>query len=128
MSFQHVKEETKTANFFRKAGFGVGMGYWSKKSKEKLVGALSQLTRNPKQAIYFGGLLGFLSFRTKLPQKNILARLRRYFLTQYTLLDKQYFFFVFFFKEKYFFLQCNKQKQRKSRQIVINTKKKCLIR
>ena len=91
-----VAPKTKEIEFFRRAGFGVGIGYWTKKNQKRLVAGLALLKQKPQIAIYFSGILGYLSFAVKLPKAQIKGRLRRYFANQFQLLEQEYFFFVWF--------------------------------
>ena len=84
------KQEVKDIEYFRRAGFGVGMGRWSKIKRTLLVTGLAALKKNPMLAIYFGGIVGYLSHVVRMDRTYIIGRLQRYFQEQFNILKQEY--------------------------------------
>lgn len=74
----------------REAGFGCGLGDWSKEHLVKMVVALSKLKFNLNLAVYSGGILGYLNYVVKKPITQIEARMQMYLFKQYEVLKLRY--------------------------------------
>ena len=85
-----MKPNPQHINFWRKAGFGVSIGHWSKLNRRLLVTGLSELRQKPTLAIFFDGVVGYLTFKVRLSREQIIGRLQRYFKHQYQLLLLEY--------------------------------------
>ena len=87
-----TKNNTKPTSllFLRNCGFGVGLGQWKKKNLTQLVQAVAQLKANLNQAIYCGGILGYLNNKVRKPLCEIEARMHYFLFGQYQVLKKEY--------------------------------------
>ena len=89
-AYQLYQLTVKDIEYFRRAGFGVGMGRWTKVQRTLLVTGLAALKKNPMLAIYFGGIVGYLSHVVRVDRAYIIGRLQRYFQEQFNILEEEY--------------------------------------